>query len=185
MAIIDPKNALLQGMSGKIGNLVFKQMPNGKTHVSLVQQNTGKGDTEARQATRKAFRAGVFYAKEVLQDEEAKAYYKQYGSSKRKVYHIAMSDYAMAPDIQEVNAVKTGNSLMLTIRAVDDTRVCSVCCEYGTANGRQVKQAEPDAINHIWQVEIALSELTENTIRIVAADLPGNETVEEWTVSRD
>lgn len=183
MAIIDPKNALLQGMSGKIGNLVFKQMPNGKTHVSLVQQNTGKGDTEARKATRTAFKAGVHYAQDVLQDEEAKAYYKRYGSSKRRVYNIAMSDYAKAPEIKDVTAVNTGKSLILTICAVDDTRVCSVRCEYETEGGLRVLEAKPDAINHIWQAEIALSEVTDKTIRIVATDRPGNKTVEEWSVN--
>ncbi|MFA0964727.1 hypothetical protein AB9P05_23165 [Roseivirga sp. BDSF3-8] len=175
MAIIDPKNLLLQGMSGKIGNLVFKQMPNGKTHVSAVPRNTGKGNTEARHATRTTFRAGVLYAQEVLKDEGARAYYKRYGRKHRYEYHAAISDYKQAPEIKEVSFINKGNDLELRIVAVDDTRVCAVRCEYETPGGRKVVRAIEDELKDSWNAKIPVAALCGGRVRIVAVDRPGNE----------
>lgn len=174
MAVVK-KNVFLKGLSGKVGNMVFKQMPNGKTVVTTVPESNREHDTEARKATRSTFADAVRYGQAVLADEDAVAYYKKYGGKKCNTYNAAIRDYKRKPEILKVQCEKIESGLWLRIIVRDDTHVDKVWCEWGD----EKMEATTDGLN-TWEVVLPFSAEDAELIRVVGMDRPGNKGILEW-----
>lgn len=164
------KNVLVEGASGRLGDIVFKTMKNGTTYISQAPKKSKKGNTKKRKATRTSFSAGVTYAQGVLASEEARAYYAEYGSKKRRLYNLAISDYIQGPDIKKVTEQCLPEGRMLEIMAVDNVHVCRLTCSY-TKDGSEVVAEAEAAGSHHWQAAIPAG-VTE--VKVRAYDRPGN-----------
>jgi len=100
MAIVklDP---LFKDIHGKIGDLVFRRGPNGKTIVSraprqsrLKSQKAQKARKARNEQQKKLMQAAHDYAHTAMADPEMKAGYEQKAKKKKKsAYHLALSEY--------------------------------------------------------------------------------------------
>ncbi|MEO5980000.1 MAG: hypothetical protein ABIS36_23235 [Chryseolinea sp.] len=123
------KNSLLHGASGRIGNLVLRQV-NGKTILCNAPAKR-KADklTEHQIETRRRFVLATEYARAHMTNPELKALYETgITKKKRTAYLVAMSDYLKPPSIRAIefsgNRGKVGK--LVLIDAVDDFKVVSV-----------------------------------------------------------
>ena len=92
MAIVK-KNTITKGLSGTIGDLVFRQS-RGRT---IVVQKPKKSEkvSEAQSERRSKFQEAVHYAKSCMADASLKAYYEKEAKRKPRThaYNLAISDY--------------------------------------------------------------------------------------------
>ncbi len=100
MAIVE-LGPLLQEVHGKIGDLVFRRGPNGKTVVSRVPQKKKKKSQKAQKAEkarnarqRQLMYEAHDYARAAMADPEIRAYYEQEARRKRKkAYSLAFASF--------------------------------------------------------------------------------------------
>lgn len=102
MAIVD-KNIIIEGLKGKLGNMLVFRQRNGKTVVSVAPQKTDKPPSEAQLSRRERFRRAVVYAQEVLQNPSLKDWYAAKRLHHQSVYHAALSDYMHPPQIMKID----------------------------------------------------------------------------------
>src|SRR5947207_1201196 len=118
-------NPVLEGVHGKIGDLVFKQVQ-GKTVVARKPDHVTQPNTPAQVAVKERFRLAAFYGKTAMADPAAKALYVDKAKHKGvPVFALAVADFIHAPAVDEVDlsayAGQTGD--LIRIRASDDFEV--------------------------------------------------------------
>jgi hypothetical protein len=101
-------NSPLQGLSGRVGNVIFKYYPQldngkGKTVVSKLPDMSGITASPRQEVRRGVFRQAVAYAKSVIRDPEKKAAYEQVLKPGQSVFNAALSNY-MKRQKEEMNA---------------------------------------------------------------------------------
>ena len=95
---------LLQEAHGKIGDLVFRRGPNGKTIVSRVPQKKKKKSQKAQKAEkarnarqRQLMYEAHDYARAAMADPEMRQHYEQQAKRKRtKAYSLAFASFFKA-----------------------------------------------------------------------------------------
>ena len=83
---------ILQGISGKIGDIVVKQYPYG-TVVTKVPDMSNVKSTRLQKKKRKKFKEAVAFAQKILADPKTKAAFKAKLRRGQTVYHAALSQY--------------------------------------------------------------------------------------------
>src|SRR5687767_3958231 len=117
MAIIK-NNPLLQGISGKIGGIVFRQR-NGKTIVASKPYRSKK-KTAKQTAHQARFLEAVMYAKTAMIEENSKKYYADFAKQSKctSPYQAAVKDFLEEPKIRKVDANeyrgKKGDVIIIT-----------------------------------------------------------------------
>jgi len=87
-------NELIQEIRGKVGNLVFRQTPNGDIIVSKAPDMSAVEWSPAQRDHRQRFKAAVAYAKAAMADPDVRAVYeKQAREKNRRPFQMAVSDY--------------------------------------------------------------------------------------------
>lgn len=106
MAIVK-KNIITKGLSGAIGDLIFKQSE-GQT-VVLRKPKKPETVSEAQAKRRTKFQEAVDYAKACMADEALKAHYVQEAKRKPRThaYNLAISDYMKGNADQVKERVKS------------------------------------------------------------------------------
>jgi hypothetical protein len=85
-------NFLLAGASGKIGDLVIRQI--GKnSYISTVPDMDHVVPTALQLKRREIFTAAVAYAKNIIHDVKLKAIYKKKVKKGERVYNFAIKEY--------------------------------------------------------------------------------------------
>jgi len=100
MAIVE-LGPLLQEVHGKIGDLVFRRGPNGKTIVSRLPQKKKKKSKKAQKAEkernarqRQLMYDAHDYARAAMADPEIRKYYEQEARrKKKKAYSLAFASF--------------------------------------------------------------------------------------------
>ncbi len=83
-------NPLIQGIHGRIGDLIFRDSANGETIVYKAPERT---DTAAESQPH-PFTAAHAFARSTMDDPEMKAYYEREAQKKhRSAYRMALSNY--------------------------------------------------------------------------------------------
>ena len=91
MAIVK-RNPLVQGLSGKVGGLVFKQ--HRKTTVLSIKPDRSRVKLSDKQVkANKKFKMAVAYAKGILKDPEKRKAYEAKLQPGRSVYHTALAEF--------------------------------------------------------------------------------------------
>jgi hypothetical protein len=116
-------NAITKGMSGSIGNLMFRQTY-GRTIVSGKPRQTKK-QSEQQRENRSRFKLAAYWAKAQMLDPERKAYYWRKAKKLKlpNAYTAAICDYMRKGEIKEVNTKtykgKAGDTIHITTRKKD------------------------------------------------------------------
>ena len=116
-------NDLVEGLSGSIGGLVFRQY-NGKTILSCKGQAPRK-QSEQQRENRNKFKSASLYAKRMMLDADKKAYY-WHKAKKLKLpnaYTAAICDYMRKGQIKEIDTRqyngKAGNVIRIKAHKKD------------------------------------------------------------------
>ena len=87
-------NPLIQGLHGKIGDLIFRRSTNGETVVYMAPEKAESKAPKEPGSPSHPFTNAHVYARSAMADPEMKAYYEQEGRRKRtSAYSLAFSSY--------------------------------------------------------------------------------------------
>lgn len=151
-----PKNSLLHGISGKLGNLVLRQV-GGQTVVQAAEAPGRRAPrSPAQQAHLDRMYRAQLYAKAQVRDPTAKARYTTgIDQRRRSAYAVAIADYMHAPEITAVDMRsyhgQPGDPIFIT--ATDDFAVAGVSVCLRDAGGALLEEgpAEPLATSKGWR----------------------------------
>jgi hypothetical protein len=86
-------NPLFSGISGKLGNRIYRQI-NGRQVVSGLPKPSAKPPTQAQVAQRQGFRKAVKHAKRIIACWNSKAAFEQAAIRKNlSVFNVLVQDY--------------------------------------------------------------------------------------------
>jgi hypothetical protein len=169
------KNALLEELSGSIGDLVLKRARSGTMYVARKPRFPDNRQFSAAQlAHQQRFKAATVYAKQAAKTEPL------YAALARKTgqpaYNIALADYVHPPKI--VTVEQTGETIR--VRAEDQVKVTRVRVALLDAEGHTLTEGEatPDTMDWWWTFFTA-GHIPAARVRVCAYDLPGNQTIWE------
>ena len=93
-------NELIKGIRSKVGNVVFRQSPNGDIIISKALDMSAVAWSPAQQDHRQRFKAAIAYAKAAMADPDARSIYeKQAAAVNRQPFQMAVSDYFKGNDL--------------------------------------------------------------------------------------
>jgi len=166
------KNPIVRGISGKIGSLVFRQMPGGETYVSGVPNFDKRKFSKGQKDHQSRFKQAVAYAREASKTQPI--YAKLAEGTVMSAYNFALSDWFNPPVIHTVERVNE----KVRVQASDNVMVVKVVATVLDAEGNvmEKKEAAPSTSSGTeseakwWEVELA----TEGKVVAEAWDLAGN-----------
>lgn len=166
----------IEGFRGRIGNLIFRKLPDGTTVVTEAQpektSREKKRAKEKRSPAQKAhnsrFRKAVSYAKRA----QTNPVYLELAAvtPMKTAYNFALSDWSHAPEIHGIEK-KNG---CVRVRATDNVMVTRVQVTLLDEDGQIVEAGEAIQSESDWW-EFA-SRAEGNTVIAEAWDLPGHVT---------
>ena len=170
------KNAILEGLSGRVGNLVFRQYGNQTVVSKLPTHDPKRVPTPDEAAQQARIKEAAARAKTVLATEAGRAYYEAAWQrlGKRSAYHTAIHDYFGVP---EVLAVRWQEG-RLYIQVRNNVGVPVVRVQVGSESGEaESMEAAPCGL---WRY--ALAGEVPRVMRVEAEDGMGNVGVWEGEV---
>jgi len=169
MAKIKENNPIFSGLSGMLGGLVvFSQMPNGKTRVSVRPASRGKKRAPGERENQNRFKFRTAWAKAASKD------YPIYAELAKDMpainaYNLALSDISHPPVIHCVER-KDG---MIRVQASDNIFVASVHVWIRDEHGIELEHGDATRVGEGWW-EFAYTK--EGAVEVEARDLPWNKT---------
>jgi len=165
------KNANVLGLSGSIGNLVFRQMPDGSTRVSAKPDFSKRVFSRDQKDHQNRFKQAVAYAREAARTQPI--YAKLAEGTTKNAYNIALSDWFNPPVIQSI-ARKKG---CIRIMASDNVLVTGVRVRILDAEGNvleegQAEQVDPARDPERWEYHSDV----QGRVEAIARDMAGNKT---------
>jgi hypothetical protein len=143
MAKIKKNNPILHGLSGMLGGMVvFSQMPDGSTRVSVRPASRGRKRAPGERENQNRFKIRTAWAK------AASKGYPIYAELARDMpminaYNLAISDYAHPPVIHCVER-KEG---VIRVQASDNIFVASVHVWIRDENGNELEDGEATRVD--------------------------------------
>ncbi|MRG46965.1 hypothetical protein GFS24_17720 [Chitinophaga sp. SYP-B3965] len=179
-------NVLTMRNTGTFGSQIVFRQRHGETIMSKPPKPTNIPLTADQIAVHQKFKAATNYAKAVNANEALKAAYQAVSKPGRTAYNTALADFFKAPEIIEIDrSAYTGlpNSI-IRINAIDNFRVESVSVILLDQAGNPIEQGQAvtDPNSHYWIYTAinANQDVPGSTVRVQAADLPGNVTVKDF-----
>jgi hypothetical protein len=183
-------NLATEGLSGQVGNLVFRlRKEDGKVFVSAHPSAREGEPSEEQLKVESRFQEAVIYGKSVLADPATKALYKEKAGPGQSAYNVAVADYCSAPDIKEVDlSAYTGQAgTVIKIKATDDFKVVKVHVKIADTAGTLIEEGDAvlntDGLYWIYTATVFNVSPTGDKITVTAWDLPNNSTVQSAVVS--
>ena len=94
-------NPLFDGLSGTIGDLVFKRSSNGQTIVARRPRKSNAEPSPAQLAQRERFKLANGYAQAALADPDLRAFYEERAAKEGKsAFILARTDYFDGKDLR-------------------------------------------------------------------------------------
>jgi hypothetical protein len=189
MALV--KSVLLQSLSGKFGNMVFKQR-NGKTYVyPMPVFDKDRIPTQREKSVRAKFTRAVAYAKKVLASAELMAIYKHKVYGKKTMYGVAFRHSWRSPVVMEIDVGEYSGlpGSKIFIRAKDFLKVEELTVSIVSADGVLIEEGNAvEDVNYVFGWVYASGQVNDEMegckIIAVAKNLPGNEGVMESGCNR-
>jgi hypothetical protein len=179
MAIVK-NNIVTQGLSGKLGDtMVFRQRGE-QTIAAKAPIARGPDGTPPQLAARQKFQQASIFGKAVSADPIAKAPYQALAKERQTAYNVAVADFFLAPDIQEIDVSNyTGQAgETIKIEVTDDFKVQSVKVYIHNEDGSMVEEGdakqEQDSTEWIYTTTTINTNLSNDKITITASDIPAN-----------
>jgi hypothetical protein len=179
MAIIENNNAM-EGMSGKFGNIVYRQW-HGKT-VACKKQKSYISKTDLQLKRRLLFKEAVAYAKSVIADPDKNKFYQSRVKGAKSAFNLAVSDYMHPPKIELIKTVDNGS--LICVEARDNGMVVSLAVKI-EKDGLVVEEgnAQVQSNELLWQYVVTSGNVVSgSTISVKGVDMAGRETVKQVIV---
>jgi len=163
------KNPILEGISGRIGNLVFKQYRDKTVVSSRPVHDPKRKPTPGEARQRKRIQEAALLAKSILATEDGQAYYQaaRVRLAKHSSYHTAIFDFFEAPEVVAVMLNSEGEVL---IHVRDNVGVRAVIVDvFGERIKAEALEAEPCGL---WRCQFEGTAPTQ--VQISAEDGMGN-----------
>jgi hypothetical protein len=93
-------NPVVMGLSGSLGNLVFRQMPDGSTYVSKKHDFSRRKFSQGQKDHQSRFRQAVMYARAAAKSEPV--YAELAAGTIMSPYNLALSDWFNPPVIHRI-----------------------------------------------------------------------------------
>ena len=179
-------NALLQAISGKMGETHVYRKVRGKMHMVNLPE-TGAPPTERQNLFNERFLKASNYAKAQMADPIFKEMYKTGITDKKlNAYIVAVSDALNAPKVNGIKATDYEGAIgdVITIDATDDFKVTRVRVIILGSDGQKLERGEAVQDikrSHIWRytATVVNPSVPGCTISVTAFDTPDNETTAE------
>jgi hypothetical protein len=162
------KNAIVQGLSGSIGDMVFRQMPDGSTRVSRKPDFSRRVFSPGQKEHQSRFQQAVAYAREAAKTQPI--YAELARGTAKTAYNWALSDWFNPPIIGRIERRKG----RIKVQANDNVLVTKVWVKIMDEEGKVLEQGEARQANAEWWEYPSGN--TEGTIEATAWDLAGNRT---------
>ena len=161
-------NVILEGLSGSIGNLVFRQMPDGSTRVSAKPDFSQRVFSREQKEQQNRFKQAVAYARQAFKAQPIYAELAE-GTTKN-AYNIALSDWFNPPVIHGIER----NNGCIQVRASDNVLVTEVMVRIVDEAGNLLEAGQAQQVDALrWEYVSTV----EGSVEVTARDLAGNETL--------
>lgn len=167
MAKIKKNNILLENLSGSIGDLVFRQMPDGSTRVSRKPDFSERVCSQAQIDQQNRIKLASAYAK---QAKTHPVYVERAQQKKKTAFNLAMADWFRPPVIHGLER-RQGR---IRVQASDDMQVSKVEVRILDGEGNVLEQGQAAQIDPLtWEYAPQVA----GAVEASAWDLAGNVTV--------
>jgi hypothetical protein len=166
-------NPIVEGLSGGLGNLMFRRLHDGRTIVCVKPDFSRRKLSEGQQAHHRRFREGAAHAREAAQTEPL--YAELAAGTMKTAYNIALADWFHPPVIHEV---ELGEG-RVHIYASDNVRVAGVRVLILDGEGKLLEQGEaagPSTGSGWWEYTPGRLPGAGGKLVVEARDLAGNVT---------
>jgi len=168
------KNVIIEGLSGRVGKLVFKQYGDKTVVCKWPEHDPDRTPTPGEARQRSRIKEAAARAKSILETEAGQAYYqaarKRLG--KHSAYHTAVHDFFGKPSIEAVEQDGMGR---LLIQASDNVGVREV--RVAIAGASAAAQPLEETPCSLWEYQLEAG-VSGEAITIEAEDWIGN--VARW-----
>jgi len=183
-------NPAFEGMSGKLGEMVFREV-RGRTVVSRKPALNGSEPTPGQTDHRERFKQAVAYGKSVMADPETRLLYEAAAKNKdMPVFALTVADFFNAPVIHEVDLTEYHGQMGNQIKIItgDDIGVIQVGVHITDLQNTPLEEGNavetsPGSGHWIFTTTTNVSPLPSVNIRVVATDRPGGTAVKTVTKS--
>jgi hypothetical protein len=182
-------NALVDGVSGKVGRKIVLRQRGGRTLLS-TRPDTVAEPTEKQLQHRERFRLAARYARGILLNPVAKAEYEQVikDDAFLNPYAAAVADYLKAPEIAGVDSSnyrgQPGEPII--IRSTKDYKLVSVLVSLQRADGTEIEKgnavSEGTRLEWKYVAKTVMADLAGAKVVVTASDRPGNQTTVEYAL---
>ena len=163
-------NVVVQGISGGIKELVFRQMPDGSTYVSGKPDFSRRKFSKGQKDHQSRFQQAVAYAREAAKAQPI--YAELAAGTIKSAYNFALSDWFNPPVIHTVERV----GVYIRVQASDNVMVTKVLVTVLDGDGKVLEKKEALQVEKDWwEVDLVV----EGKIVAEAWDLAGNVVREE------
>lgn len=162
------KNVILEGLSGSIGNLVFRQMKDGSIRVSAKPDFSKRVFSREQKKHQSRFKQAAAYAREAAKTQPA--YAKLAAETTRNAYNLALSDWFNPPVIHGIQRKKG----RIRVNASDNVLVAEVRIRIMDAEGNILEERQAEQVAAEWWEYVSGAE---GSVEATVWDLAGNETV--------
>lgn len=162
------KNVILEGLSGSVGNLVFRQMKDGSVRVSAKPDFSKRVFSQEQKKHQSRFKQAAAYAREAAKTQTA--YAKLVEGTTGNAYNLALSDWFHPPVIHGIQRKKG----RIRVNASDNVLVAEVRIRIMDAEGNILEERQAEQVAAEWWECVPG---TEGSVEATARDLAGNETV--------
>jgi hypothetical protein len=163
------KNPIVRGISGSVGRLVFRQMPDGSTWVSATPDFSKRKFSNGQKNHQRRFKEAAAHAREAAKTQPI---YAQIAAGTMKTaYNIALSDWFNPPVIHCVER-QDGR---IRIQASDNVMVTQVRVMILGKDETVLDQGDAVKVDDLWWEYVSDKA---GTILAEARDLAGNVVME-------
>ena len=159
------RNPVMQGISGGVGNLVFRQMPDGSTYVSAKPNFSHRKFSEGQKEHQSRFQRAVAYARDAAKSQPI--YGELAAGTIKSAYNFALSDWFNPPVI---HCVERRDGL-IRVEASDNVMVARVVITILDGDGNVIEKGKALKVDERWW-EYAAG--MEGNVAAEAWDLAGN-----------
>lgn len=175
-------NPILDGVRGKIGDLVFKRFGD-DTIISRLPNFANREFSEAQRLVHENFRQAAHYGSLVLADAAARAVYESVANARRQnLFSVVVEDFLRRPKVDEIDlshySGQTGGKIIVT--ASDDFEIVGVeviITDVATSQlveqGPAVKSSN-GIVGWSYTATTSVPSGTELSIKATAIDRPGH-----------
>lgn len=169
-------NLLFQFVRGTIGDQITIYERNGQIIMAKKREKSRKKPTQGQRAAREKLEEAAKYARALLNDPDLKDYYKSKAGPGQSAYNMAIRDAYAPPEVQDVRV----KDHMVIVTAKDEFRVAEVTVQVLNRAGKILESGKAVVDRNFVDWYYTATQLPDKgKVKIIATDLPGNDTIKE------